>query len=128
SGDEDSADDAQGRWRQVLVKSKSSWRKVHAKWVIEAREADVDLVSDKEMGPPADSDDEEETDELPAKPPVSGKWLPLMLSKLFGGNAPRPVDPQRPRKATFDREQLLMELLAAEHSDEAPDDGEMEGS
>ncbi|KAJ7435413.1 ribonuclease H-like domain-containing protein [Mycena latifolia] len=111
SGDEDTEDELQGRKRQVLVKTKQTWRKVHASWVIAAREAD--LNSDEEMEDP----------EVPA----TGKWLPMPLSKLFGEDAPRPVD-HRTRRRTFDREQLLMELLAAEHSDEEPDDGELEGS
>ncbi|KAJ7883681.1 hypothetical protein B0H14DRAFT_2248190, partial [Mycena olivaceomarginata] len=49
------------------------------------------------------------------------------LSKLFCEDAPRPAD-HRTRHTTFDREQLLMELLAAEHSSEEPDDGELSGS
>ncbi|KAJ7915879.1 hypothetical protein B0H13DRAFT_2452234, partial [Mycena leptocephala] len=108
SGDE--AEDNPVRPRQVLVKSREGWRKVFLKWVMDARDND------------GNSGDEDDT---PA--PVSGNWLPLPLSKLFGEDAPRPAD-HRTRRPTFNREQLLMELLAAEHSDEAPDDGELTGS
>ncbi|KAJ7912030.1 hypothetical protein B0H13DRAFT_2478538 [Mycena leptocephala] len=108
SGDE--AEDNPVKPRQVLVKSREGWRKVFLKWVMDARDND------------GNSGDEDDT---PA--PVSGNWLPLPLSKLFGEDAPRPAD-HRTRRPTFNREQLLMELLAAEHSDEAPDDGELTGS
>ncbi|KAJ7850400.1 hypothetical protein B0H14DRAFT_2355697, partial [Mycena olivaceomarginata] len=49
------------------------------------------------------------------------------LSKLFGEDAPCPADHWTCRP-TFNHEQLLMELLAAEHSSEEPDDGELLGS
>ncbi|KAJ7886598.1 hypothetical protein B0H14DRAFT_2338165, partial [Mycena olivaceomarginata] len=48
------------------------------------------------------------------------------LSLLFGGKIPNPL--QRLSRKAFTRETLLMELLAQEHSDEEPDDGELEGS
>jgi hypothetical protein len=54
-------------------------------------------------------------------------WLLLLLSKLFGEDAPCPTD-YWTRCPTFNRNQLLMELLAAEHSSEEPDDGELSGS
>jgi hypothetical protein len=84
--------------RQVLVKSKEIWRKVFLKWVLDAREAD------------GHSDDEEADEPVRARE----NWLPLPLSKLFGEDAPRLAD-HGTRRTTFDREQLLMELLAAEH-------------
>ncbi|KAJ7791147.1 hypothetical protein B0H14DRAFT_2625337 [Mycena olivaceomarginata] len=71
--------------------------------------------------------DRESDDEENAPAPVTGNWLPLPLSKLFGEDAPRPAD-HRARRPAFNREQLLMELLAAEHSSEEPDDGELTGS
>ncbi|KAJ6618547.1 hypothetical protein B0H10DRAFT_2433837 [Mycena sp. CBHHK59/15] len=66
--------------------------------------------------------------DVPAPPPPgrSSKWLPCSLAKLFGGQIPQP--PTRAPRRAFTREELLMELLAAEHSDEEPDDGELEGS
>ncbi|KAJ7841641.1 hypothetical protein B0H13DRAFT_1649139, partial [Mycena leptocephala] len=48
------------------------------------------------------------------------------LSQLFGGKIPQPPE-RAPRKA-FSREELLIQLLAAEHSDEELDDQELEGS
>ncbi|KAF7341516.1 DUF659 domain-containing protein [Mycena venus] len=97
--------------RQVLVKSKAGWQKVFLQWVMDAREMD------------GNSDDEEDAPVTPA----NDDWLPLPLAKLFGEDAPNPAH-HRTRRPTFNREQLLMELLAAEHSDEAPDDGELSGS
>ncbi|KAJ7166407.1 ribonuclease H-like domain-containing protein [Mycena crocata] len=112
SGSEDTDTNVPGKRRQVLVKTKRGWQKEFLKWVMASREAEA-----------AEEED-------PPQPAASGsrKWLPLPFSKLFGDDAPRPVDHRRIRRPTFDREQLLMELLAAEHSDEAPDDGELEGS
>jgi hypothetical protein len=54
-------------------------------------------------------------------------WLPLLLSKLFGEDAPHPAD-HWTCCPTFNHEQLLMELLATEYSSEEPDDGELSGS
>ncbi len=55
-------------------------------------------------------------------------WLPLSLAVLFDGDTvARPI--QRPQRGKrFDREVLMMELLAAEYSGEEPDDGALEGS
>jgi hypothetical protein len=39
-----------------------------------------------------------------------------------------PQPPERAPRKAFSREELLMQLLAAEPSDEEPDDGELEGS
>jgi hypothetical protein len=63
--------------------------------------------------------------EPPAVPGVR-KWLPCTLERLFGGEIANP--PHRAPRKAFIREELLMELLAAEHSEEEPDDGELEGS
>ena len=56
----------------------------------------------------------------------------MELRRYFeeGGNRTAIKNPpvtRCPRKV-FNREELLMELIAAEHSDEEPDDGELEGS
>lgn len=55
-------------------------------------------------------------------------WLPLSLAVLFDGDTVAwPV--QRPQLGKqFDREVLMMELLAAEYSGKEPDDGALEGS
>jgi hypothetical protein len=55
----------------------------------------------------------------------TAKFLPCMLVKLFGASqikCPLEVALHPPT-----RETLLMELVAAEHSDEELDDGELEG-
>ncbi|KAJ6451022.1 hypothetical protein C8R45DRAFT_848667, partial [Mycena sanguinolenta] len=52
---------------------------------------------------------------------------PLSLSKVFSEDAPQSAD-HRTRRTTFDCEQQLMELLAAEHSSEEPDDRELSRS
>ncbi|KAJ7938785.1 hypothetical protein B0H13DRAFT_1587428 [Mycena leptocephala] len=49
----------------------------------------------------------------------------LTLALLFGGVVARAVE--KPRRAQFTREVLLMELLATEETDE-PDDGALSGS
>lgn len=54
------------------------------------------------------------------------KFFPRSLALLFGGKVTNPVG--KPRPAQFTREVLLMELLAAEESDEELDDGAMSGS
>jgi hypothetical protein len=97
--------------RQVLVKSKAAWQKVFLQWVLDARDRDGKSGDEEEVTVAVGDDN----------------WLPLPLSKLFGEDAPRPADHQT-CCPTFDREQLLMELLAAEQSSEAPDDGELSGS
>jgi hypothetical protein len=55
----------------------------------------------------------------------TAKFLPCMLVKLFGGQIKRPFEVAL---HPFTRETLLMELLAAEHSDKELDDRELEGS
>jgi hypothetical protein len=58
-------------------------------------------------------------------PPSAARNGCLVLSRIFGGKIPQPPE-RAPRKA-FSREELLIQLLAAEHSDEELDDGELEG-
>jgi hypothetical protein len=50
----------------------------------------------------------------------------LPLSRLFGSKIPQPPE-HAPCKA-FSPEELLIQPLAAEHSDEELDDGELKGS
>ena len=100
--------------RSALVTSASAWRRELAKWIEEERENSKD-----------------DSDELPvAGASMSGQrhvrsWLPCSLADLFKGESKQPVVQ---RRQPFDREALLMELLAAEHDDEEPDDGALEGS
>ncbi|KAJ6607661.1 hypothetical protein B0H10DRAFT_2227667 [Mycena sp. CBHHK59/15] len=77
---------------------------------------------------PADSDegdtDDEELPTLGTRRPT--KIFPRSLDLLFGGVVRRAVG--KPPPAQFTREVLMMELLAAEESDEEPDDGALPGS
>ncbi|KAJ7171974.1 hypothetical protein C8R46DRAFT_821827, partial [Mycena filopes] len=50
------------------------------------------------------------------------------LANLFGGAVARPIGKPARRSRVVTEEGLYMELLAAEHSDEEPDAGAMEGS
>jgi hypothetical protein len=51
------------------------------------------------------------------------QWLPCPLSRFFGGKIPQP--PERTPCKAFSREELLIQLLAAEHLDEELDNGEL---
>jgi hypothetical protein len=61
-----------------------------------------------------------------ARSDCQSNLFPQSLALLFGGDVWCPV--KRPCAAQFTREVLLMELLAAEASDEELDDGAMLGS
>ena len=66
----------------------------------------------------------------PAAPPPrrSRSWFPVTLANLFGGTVSRPIGRPARRPRVVSEESLYMELLAAEHSDEEPDAGALEGS
>ncbi|KAJ7339927.1 ribonuclease H-like domain-containing protein [Mycena albidolilacea] len=107
-GSDNEHDDPETQRQPKVIKSAAAWRMELAKWKAAA-------ASD-------DSDDD-------LVPPPQGRQsnlFPRSLALLFGGDVRRPVE--RPRAAQFTREVLLMELLAAEESDEEPDDGAMSGS
>jgi hypothetical protein len=99
--------------KSVLVTSASAWRCELAKWVEEEREEDSDNDSD-ELGRLSTSGGRH------VKP-----WLPCSLANLFTGESKRTP---RQRRQPFDREALLMELLAVERDSEEPDDDALEGS
>ncbi|KAJ7936755.1 glycosyl hydrolase family 61-domain-containing protein [Mycena leptocephala] len=93
-------------------------------------------LSDSESGDGDDSDDLPAaiaTSNIAGSRPAGGarakssRLVPIMLKKLFGGEIASPVSLVRRREA-FTEESLYMELLAAEHSDEEPDVGALEGS
>ncbi|KAK7021681.1 hypothetical protein R3P38DRAFT_3196501 [Favolaschia claudopus] len=98
-----------------LVDSQAAWRKVYTHWVVSAREEEMAAEESGEAYEPS----------VPAPEGRRKTWLPCPLSKLFAGTVKKP--PSRRRQA-FTQEERLMELLAADHSDEEPDDGELEGS
>ena len=108
--DDDEVEDDAGP-KSKFVKSRAAWRKELEKW--KGDEADR-------------SDSDEENINLHA----GGRWLPITLENLFGGTVRKPIEEYMTRRAhrRFDEEVLQMELIAAEYSDEPPDDGELEGS
>jgi hypothetical protein len=65
----------------------------------------------------------------PPAPERHTQWLalpqPCPLLRLFGSKIPQP--PERALRKAFSQEELLIQLLAAEHSDEELDDRELEG-
>ncbi|KAJ7249989.1 hypothetical protein C8J57DRAFT_1521586 [Mycena rebaudengoi] len=78
------------------------------------------------LTPTADDDDED----LPLEPThhrTLRSWFPTTLATLFGGVIENPFTLAQ-RGRVVSEEALLMELLAAEHSDEEPDVGAQEGS
>ncbi|KAJ7237891.1 ribonuclease H-like domain-containing protein [Mycena haematopus] len=109
----EAGDDEDGVQSSKLVKSGAAWRAEVAKWVKAARD-------DEEAGIPAE-------EPVPAANPTRPrKFFPRSLDLLFGGEVTKPVG--KPRREQFTEEVLMMELLAAEESDEEPDDGELSGS
>jgi hypothetical protein len=87
-----------------------------AKWISEAREAELE-----------ESDDDEEREDVVANDRQCGntawKWKPLTLALLFGGKKP-PRSRLPPEEV--DAESRLMEALAELEEDEWLDDGEVE--
>ncbi|KAJ7864543.1 hypothetical protein B0H13DRAFT_1637672, partial [Mycena leptocephala] len=107
-------EDGEKSGESLLVSSPAAWRKQVAKWQSEMQEVESD--SDTDNGPRAGQ--------------LTGgrrraSWLPIKLDKLFGGDLQQPI---RIRPQVVSEEVLYMQLLAAEHSGEEPDDGELEGS
>jgi hypothetical protein len=106
--DQDEEDETeQGR---LLVQTSAGWRTQMAKWIADAREAEID-----------EDEDEEEQDEAPAITRGIRSWKKRLLKDLFGGQSKRPID-----RAVFDAEAALMEATANMEEDERPDDGEVE--
>ncbi|KAJ6562267.1 hypothetical protein B0H19DRAFT_1210101 [Mycena capillaripes] len=99
-----------------LVNSGAAWRKVYTLWAVAAR---LEEMEAEESVRNNDADADTGASHTVTEPPAahhSARWLPCPLSRLFTGAIPQPPG------------SVLMELLAAEHSDEEPDDGELEGS
>ena len=113
--DQDHEDEAErGR---MLVSNSQSWRTEMAKWIAEARAAEL----------AEDSDDESEVPEPATSASDRGgrifKWKPATLAILFGGQK---QPPSRLSPAEIDAESALMQALAEVEEDERPDDGEIE--
>ncbi|KAE9402348.1 hypothetical protein BT96DRAFT_991320 [Gymnopus androsaceus JB14] len=112
SNDSDSEDN---KPKSIYIKSGAAWCKELKKWMVEEQEADF-MDTDDDAGP-----------EVPAG---KDRWLPIKLEDLFGGKITKPLEEfvtSQARKQVSE-EALRMELIAAEYSDEPPDDGELEGS
>ncbi|KAJ6481303.1 ribonuclease H-like domain-containing protein [Mycena vitilis] len=116
-GDEDDGGD--GSRPSKLVKTAATWRVELERWIGEA------LVEEDDESDGAGS---RAVPILPQKAPgkAKSKFLPRSLALLFGGKVKNPV--AKPPAEQFTREGLMMELLAAEESDEEPDDGALSGS
>ncbi|KAJ6447788.1 hypothetical protein C8R45DRAFT_850680, partial [Mycena sanguinolenta] len=93
------------------------WRKQVAKWQEELRE--FNNLSDDSDGEGSARCSEAQTGRR------QRCWLPISLDALFGGKITSPI---RICRQVFTKEILYIELLAAEHSDEEPNDGEKDGS
>ena len=96
----------------MLVSSRQGWRTEMAKWITEARAAELD----------EDSDDDD------IIPTASGntrpiKWKPVTLANLFGNQE---LLLSQPASTEIDVEAALMEVLADADEDEWLDDGAVE--
>ncbi|KAJ3780334.1 hypothetical protein GGU10DRAFT_417050 [Lentinula aff. detonsa] len=130
TGEIEDKDEDDGKPCSVLVNSSAAWCRVLAAW----RESEQDFEGENT------SEEDLEQGDIVSRMLVSqpragrGRWhqigglLPATLEKLFGGNVQRPVAVPQQRRQALDPEACRMELLAAEFSDEAPDDGALEGS
>lgn len=101
-----------GAPKSIYIKSRAAWRKELKKWI----DAEQNAYDDDDIEPQVASG--------------SKAWLPITLEKLFKGTAKKPLDGFLTKRAkeAITEERLMMEVIAAEYSDEAPDDGELEGS
>ena len=100
---------------RVLVSSASGWHIEMAKWIAEAREAELEESDD-------DGERKDVMDDRQCAKTV-WKWKPITLALLFGGEKPRwsRLPPEE-----VDAESQLMEALAELEEDKWLDDGEVE--
>ncbi|KAF5342808.1 hypothetical protein D9758_013365 [Tetrapyrgos nigripes] len=130
----DDRDDSMGRKAgAIYTTSHAGWRHAFKKWTDDVDQEELEQLQrqDTEESGDDDMDIDESTPSSSAAQPVNRRWLPITLEKLFGGDPKRPLDDfiaPRTRRRAYDQEMLMMELLAAEYSDEPPDGGELEGS
>ena len=94
--------------------SRQGWRTEMAKWISEARAAELD-----------DDSDNEDTVSAEVSNTRITKWKPVLLANLFSGCEPLL---SRPPSTKIDAEAALMEALAEVEEDEWPDDGAVEVS
>ncbi|KAJ6558658.1 hypothetical protein B0H10DRAFT_1846650 [Mycena sp. CBHHK59/15] len=134
--DTDDSGDEGAEKTSVVVKSRAAWRKQLGKWQEELREAEEDEGGDGRGDKDDDDDEDNDDDSLPATvsaptAPCARRpcpWLPISLANLFSGTVVHPIGRPACRSRVVSEEGLYMELLAAEHSDEEPDAGALEGS
>jgi hypothetical protein len=110
---DDQDDEDESEHGRVLINSKQGWRTEMAKWISDARAAEVD----------EDSDDDDSA--VPAAGPSSrsSQWKPTTLAILFGGCK---EPPSRLHPDEIDTEAALMQALAECEEDNRLDDGAVE--
>ncbi|KAJ7430204.1 hypothetical protein FB451DRAFT_1273818 [Mycena latifolia] len=108
----------------VLVSTAGGWRAVMAKWVDDARAAEIDA---------AENESESEDEDIPARTPratAAPKWKRKTLAQLFGGSTKKHAE--RLSQKEIEAEARLMVALAEaerqadEDEDAQPDDGAVE--
>lgn len=114
--DDQNDEDEEERGR-MLVNNRQSWRTEMAKWIGEARAAELEEVSS------GDSDDDEPLVPATIRNDRALKYRPLTLAMLFGGQKER-LSPSLPRE--IDAEAELMQALAELEEEENLDDGAIE--
>ena len=112
---DDQDDEDESERGRLLVSSSEGWHTEMAKWIGEARAAEL----------AEDSSDEGEMEESVVNDRNSRilKWKPITLAVLFGGQK---QPPSRLIPAEIDAESALMQALAEAEEDLRPDDGEIE--
>ncbi|KAJ7227341.1 ribonuclease H-like domain-containing protein [Mycena pura] len=122
--DTDDSDEEGAERVSVVVRSRAAWRRQMVKWQEELREAEEEEEEEEEKS------GESGEDKAPIAPRTRRvrPWLPISLSNLFSGTPERAIGRPVRRPKVVSEEALYMELLAAEHSDEGPDAGALEGS
>ena len=114
--DDQNDEDEEERGR-MLVNNRQSWRTEMAKWIGDARAAELEEVSSD------DSDDDEPLVPATIRNDRGLKYRPLTLATLFGGQKER-LSRSLPRE--IDAEAELMQALAELEEEENLDDGAIE--
>lgn len=99
-----------------LINSRAAWRRDFARWANEEQSKEFEAALQQEGSDDGMDLDDDQTQPAAAVPRPPRPWLPMTLAKLFGGKATRPAAPPARPRAQYDREALLMELLAADRS------------
>jgi hypothetical protein len=120
-------DQATENGRSLLVTTKAAWRQELEKWQEDVQAEEV-AVADEEEEAEDDAPAPTQPSATTQAPRRTRRLLPCKLQNLFGGQAARPLEVALRPQRRFDDEYRRMELIAAEPSDEEPDDGELTGS